>query len=153
MAIGLMSSTRRVDTPARYMSISASSNAFLASPVSFDHRGLEDRALELGNLQAKPAGLDGQAPLVVTGAVRLPLSGTLVSGGVDDPPDLLSHHGAEFRPEHGLIELYDFLGHGSVPLSNRGFHRPATENRTRPDHVPFRQGRNLTVRKNSGVIP
>ena len=24
-------------------------------------------------------------------------------------------------PEHGLVELYDFLGHGSVPLSNHGF--------------------------------
>ena len=35
--------------------------------------------------------------------------------------DLLSHHGVELGLEHGLVELYDFLGHGSVPLSNRGF--------------------------------
>ena len=40
---------------------------------------------------------------------------------VDDPLDLLSHHGVELGLEHGLVELYDFLGHGSVPLSNRGF--------------------------------
>ena len=33
-------------------------------------------------LEPEPAGLDGQAPFVVAGAVRLPLPGALVSGGV-----------------------------------------------------------------------
>ncbi len=56
----------------------------LASPVAFDDRGLEDRALELGHLQSEPAGLGGQSPFVMAGAVRLPLPGTLVSGGVGD---------------------------------------------------------------------
>ena len=58
--------------------------AFLASPVSFDDRGLEDRALEFGHLQREPAGLGGQAPVVVAGPVRLPLPGALVLGGVGD---------------------------------------------------------------------
>lgn len=44
----------------------------------------EDLALELGHLQAEPAGLGGQAPVVVAGAVHLPLPGALVSGGVGD---------------------------------------------------------------------
>lgn len=58
--------------------------AFLASAVAFDHRGLEDRALEFGHLELEPAGLGGQAPVVVAGPVRLPSAGTLVSRGVDD---------------------------------------------------------------------
>ena len=45
-------------------------DAFLASPVAFDHGRLEHRALELGHLQAHPAGLDGQVPFVVAGPVR-----------------------------------------------------------------------------------
>ena len=101
--------------------------------MALDDRGFEDLALELGHLQAEPAGLGGQAPVVVAGAVHLPLPGALVSGGVgdlvrlgvehrvDDPLDLLSHHGVELGLEHGLVELYDFRGSGSVPLSNRGF--------------------------------
>ncbi len=58
--------------------------AFLAPSVALDDRGFEDLALELGHLQAEPAGLGGQAPVVVAGAVRLPLPGALVSGGVGD---------------------------------------------------------------------
>jgi len=52
--------------------------------VALDDRGFEDLALELGHLQAEPAGLGGQAPVVVAGAVPLPLPGALVSGGVGD---------------------------------------------------------------------
>lgn len=59
-------------------------DTLLASPVSFDDRGLEDRALEFGHLQREPAGLGGQAPVVVAGPVRLPLPGALVLGGVGD---------------------------------------------------------------------
>ena len=71
--------------------------------------------------------------LVVAGPIRLPSAGTLVSRGVgdlvrlgvehrvDDPLDLLAHHGVELALEHGPVEPYDFLGHGSVPLSNHGF--------------------------------
>ena len=71
--------------------------------------------------------------LVVAGPIRLPSAGTLVSRGVgdlvrlgvehrvDDPLGLLAHHGVELALEHGLVEPYDFLGHGSAPLSNRGF--------------------------------
>lgn len=50
--------------------------------MALDDRGFEDLALELGHLQAEPAGLGGQAPVVVAGAVHLPLPGALVSGGV-----------------------------------------------------------------------
>ena len=123
--------------------------AFLASAVAFDHRGLEQGALQFRHLELEPAGLGGQAPLVVAGSVRPSSVASLVSRGVgdlvrlgvehrvDDPLDLLSHHDVELALEHGLVELYDFLGHGSVPLSNRGFHCLATENRTRHGPCPF----------------
>lgn len=78
-------------------------------------------ALQFRHLELEPAGLGGRAPLVVAGPVRLPYAGTLVSRGVGDPLDLLAHHGVELALEHGLVELYDFPGHGPAPLSNRGF--------------------------------
>ena len=56
----------------------------LASAVAFDHRGLEQGALQFRHLELEPAGLGGQAPLVVAGPVRLPTAGTLVSRGVGD---------------------------------------------------------------------
>ena len=68
----------------RDLSRSRRVDAFLAPSVALDDRGFEDLALELGHLQAEPAGLGGQAPVVVAGAVRLPLPGALVSGGVGD---------------------------------------------------------------------
>ena len=58
--------------------------AFLASAVAFDHRGREQGALQFRHLEPGPADLGGQAPLVVTGPVRLPSAGTLVSRGAGD---------------------------------------------------------------------
>ena len=58
--------------------------AFLASAAAFDHRGLEQGALQFRHLELEPAGLGGQAPPVVAGPVRLPTAGTLVSRGVGD---------------------------------------------------------------------
>ena len=60
----------------------------------------------------------------MAGPVRLASIASLVSGGVGDqvgllvehrvgdPLDLVAHHGVELGLEHGLVELYDFLGHG-----------------------------------------
>lgn len=56
----------------------------LASAVAFDHRGREQGTLQFRHLELEPAGLGGQAPLVVAGPVRLPPAGTLVSRGVGD---------------------------------------------------------------------
>ena len=39
--------------------------AFLASAVAFDHRGPEQGTLQFRHLELEPAGLGGQAPLVV----------------------------------------------------------------------------------------
>ena len=58
--------------------------AFPASAVAFDHRGLEQGALQFRHLEPEPAGLGGQAPLVVAGPVRLPTGLALVSRGVGD---------------------------------------------------------------------
>ena len=59
-------------------------DALLAPPVAFDHRGLEQGALEFRHLQLEPAGLGGELAFVVAGHVRLPLPGALVLGGVGD---------------------------------------------------------------------
>lgn len=92
-------------------------DTLLASPVSFDDRGLEDRALEFGHLQREPAGLGGQAPVVVAGPVRLPLPGALVLGGVGDLVglgvehrvegllDALADHPVQGGLQHGLVDL------------------------------------------------
>lgn len=79
-----MSSTCRVAHAGQVHVDEGLLDTLLASPVSFDDRGLEDRALEFGHLQREPAGLGGQAPVVVAGPVRLPLPGALVLGGVGD---------------------------------------------------------------------
>lgn len=52
--------------------------------VHADYRGLEQGALQFRHLELEPAGLGGQAPVVVAGPVRLPSAGTLVSRGVGD---------------------------------------------------------------------
>ena len=59
-------------------------DALLATPVAFDDRRLEDRALQLGHLESEPAGLDGEPARVVAGPVRLASIASLVSGGVGD---------------------------------------------------------------------
>ena len=57
-------------------------DALLPPPVAFDHRRLEQGALELGHLESEPAGLDGEPARVVAGPVRLASIASLVSGGV-----------------------------------------------------------------------
>lgn len=59
-------------------------DALLAPPVAFDHRGLEQGALEFRHLQLEPAGLGGELAFVVAGPVRLPPAVALVLGGVGD---------------------------------------------------------------------
>ena len=59
-------------------------DALLPPPVAFDHRRLEQGALELGHLESEPAGLDGEPARVVAGPVRLASIASLVSGGVGD---------------------------------------------------------------------
>ena len=64
------------------------SRAAFTAAIPLNDCSLKGDALELGHLQAEPAGLGGQAPVVVAGAVHLPLPGALVSGGVGDLVDL-----------------------------------------------------------------
>ena len=59
-------------------------DALLPAAVALDDRGLEDRALQFRHLDLEPAGLGGQAPLVMAGPVRLPPAVALVSGGPGD---------------------------------------------------------------------
>ena len=54
--------------------------ALLASPATFDDRGLEGRALELGYPEFELAGFRGGSALVMAGAERLAVIGALVSG-------------------------------------------------------------------------
>lgn len=46
-------------------------DALLAPPVAFDHRGLEQGAFELGNLEFEFAGLGCGRTVVMAGAVHL----------------------------------------------------------------------------------
>lgn len=121
-----MSSTWRVLTPARYHVDQGFLDALLAPPVAFDHRGLEQGALEFRHLQLEPAGLGGELAFVVAGPVRLPSPAALVSGGpgdlvglgvehrVEDLRHLLGDQPVEPGLEQVLVDLYDVLGHGSV---------------------------------------
>lgn len=102
-------------------------DAGFAPPVTFDHRRLEQGALQFGRLETQLAGLGGQRALVVAGAERLPVGLALVSGGVSDLVGLGVEHGVdglldldsnqsiELGLEHGVVELYDFIGHGFRP--------------------------------------
>jgi len=99
------------------MSISAFLDALLTTPVSFDHRRLEQRALELRDPEGHGPGLHGQVTLVMTRSVGLPVPGALVAGGARDLVrlrvqhrvqqllDLLRHQPVESRLEHVLIDL------------------------------------------------
>ena len=56
----------------------------LPPPVAFDDRRLEDRPLELGYPHRHFPGLDGRISPVMTGPIRLPATGTLISGCTRD---------------------------------------------------------------------
>lgn len=110
-------------------------NAFLASPVAFDHLAAEHLALEPGNFEVHAIRPASAGSLVARGVGDS--VGLRVMHLVDDLLDLLVHHPVEFGFEHGLIELYDFLRHGSWSLSIHGFYCLATENRTKTGPCPF----------------
>ena len=61
-ALSVMSSTRRTEIPARYISIKASSNAALAALVPFDDGRLEGLPAQLGYLKLHRTGLGIQRP-------------------------------------------------------------------------------------------
>ena len=98
---------------------------FLAPPVAFDDRGLEDRALELGHPEFELACFRGGSALVMAGAERLAVIGALVSGSSgdlvrfrvghrdEDPGYFLGDEPVEFSFEQVLVDLYDgVVGHG-----------------------------------------
>src|SRR4029450_765788 len=64
----VMSSTRRTDTPARYISISASSNRALAPPIALDNSRLKRLLAQLWYPHPYLASLGLQAALVVASA-------------------------------------------------------------------------------------
>ena len=99
-------------------------DALLAPPVAFDHRGLEQGALELGYPEFELACFRGGSALVMAGAERLAVIGALVSGSsgdlvrfrvghrVEDPGYFLGDEPVEFGFEQVLVDLYDgVVGH------------------------------------------
>ena len=102
-------------------------DAGFAPPAALDHRRPKQGALQFGHLETQLAGLGGQRALAVAGAERLPAGLAPVSGGVGDLVglgvghgvdgllDLDSNQGIELGLEHGVVELYDFIGHGFRP--------------------------------------
>ncbi|KFI73983.1 hypothetical protein BMIN_1245 [Bifidobacterium minimum] len=57
---------------------------FLPASVPFDHRRLEQGALQLRHPHCHFPGLDGQIAFVMAGTIRLPAIGTLVAGRAGD---------------------------------------------------------------------
>ncbi len=102
-------------------------DAGFAPPAALDHRRPEQGALQFGRLETQLAGLGGRRAPAVAGAERLPVGPALVSGGVGDlvglgvghgvdgPLDLDPDQGIGLGLEHGVVEPYDFIGHGSRP--------------------------------------
>ena len=103
-------------------------DAGLAPAVALDDRRREARALELGHVDGHLAGARGQAPVVMAGAVRLPLGGALVALGPDKVVGLrlqqavqrvldgLSDQLAKIGPKALFIQCYDGFGHGQPPI-------------------------------------
>ena len=83
-------------------------DALLATPVAFDDRRLEDRALQLRHPERHRPGLHGQVPLVVARTVGPPTGRTLVSRG---PGDLVG-----LRVQHRVQQLLALPGHETVQL-------------------------------------
>ena len=83
-------------------------DALLPPAVAVDDRRLEQRALELRDLQGHGPGLHGQVPLVVAGPVRPALPGPLVPGRARDLVGL--------RVQHRVQQLFDLLRHQPVQL-------------------------------------
>src|SRR5699024_10485871 len=75
----VMSSTRRTDTPARYISMRASHAAFTAA-IPFDNSSFKGDPLELGPLEGDVSGSGGEITVVVPAAVALALLAALVPG-------------------------------------------------------------------------
>jgi hypothetical protein len=119
-----MPSTRRVDTPARYMSTSASPtlpSRRRQRSITTDPKTIPP---EFRHPHRHFPGPDRQITLAVARTVRLPgirtpvsrRSRQLVRLGVQHRIqrliDLLGRHPVEFGLEHGLVDLHDFPGHG-----------------------------------------
>jgi hypothetical protein len=69
----VMSSTRRTEIPARYISISASSTRALPPAIAFDDRSLEGLAPQFRNLQIDLAGAGLQRAIIAASPSILPL--------------------------------------------------------------------------------
>ncbi len=140
-------------------------DALLAPPVAFDHRGLEQGALEFRHLQLEPAGLGGELAFVVAGPVRLPsplrsyLAAPVISSASASSIALRICVIFSVISRSSLVSsrfwsiCMMFSGMVPSPGFQSRFFVLANENRTQDaGHALLRQGRNPKVRKNSGVI-
>ena len=76
----VMSSTRRTETPARYISMRASSTLLLPAAIPLDDCSLEGHALKPGHVERDVAGGCGEIPVIVTAAVALTGLAALIAG-------------------------------------------------------------------------
>src|SRR2546430_7685482 len=109
-----MSSTRRTDTPARYISISASST--LATPVALDNRRLERLPAQLRNPQPDLTGLGLQAALVVAGAGIATRGAALIALRIAQPIGLGIEQGVQrllHGASHHSLEVAQLPGKGA----------------------------------------
>ena len=110
----VMSSTRRTEIPARYISINASSTEPLPPPVAFDDRSLKGLAPQLRNLEINLAGAGLQRPFIAASAGILPSFATFVTCC---PAKLV-----RLSIQHGIQRLLDRpTNHLAKMVSNPGF--------------------------------
>ena len=76
----VMSSTRRTDTPARYISMRASSTLLYPAAVTLDNSSLKRDSFERGTWSVTVPGGGGQVSVIVTAAVALTGLAALVAG-------------------------------------------------------------------------
>ena len=89
----VISSTRRTDTPTRYISIRGFLDRAFTAFVAFDDGRLELDALEFGHAQLDFTGSRAEIPLVMTGTVALTVSRPLILASTDKLVRLMVEQG------------------------------------------------------------
>src|ERR1051325_2954963 len=103
-----MSSTRRTEMPARYISISASSTELSRRRVPLNDRSLKGLASQLWNLEVYFAGAGLQRAIIAARSGVLPSLAALVTTGTAQLVCLSIQHGIErlfHRPTNHLTKM------------------------------------------------